>query len=265
MNDAFYIAATGMQAQQMNVETIANNLANVNTAGFKKSRVSFADMVQPAAAQSLASEVADSGVAPANTLRRAGTGVGIASLTRLFDAGELKRTDAPLDIAIQGNGFIEVTLPDGSSGFTRGGSLKAGRDGQLMTQAGMPLKSGIVIPSGAQNITITSDGRVQINVAGQATPIEVGQIELVRFSNPAALAVQGDNLYRATEPSGEAIAGKAGEESMGFLSQGMLEASNVKMVDEMVNLMVAQRGYEASVKVVQAADEMASLINGLRK
>ena len=263
MNDAFYIAATGMQAQQLNVETIANNLANVNTAGFKKSRVNFADMVQPAAVRLDAGETADTGAA--NVMVRAGSGVGIASLVRLFDAGELKRTDAPLDLAIQGNGFIEVTWPDGSTGFTRGGSLKISRDGQLMTQSGLPLKSAISLPGGAQNITIANDGRVQFSIAGQSGRIEAGQIDLVRFSSAAALTVQGENVYRATDGSGEAIAGKAGEDGMGLLAQGMLETSNVKMVDEMVNLMVAQRAYEASVKVVQAADEMSGLVNNLRK
>lgn len=263
MNDAFYIAATGMQAQQLNVETIANNLANVNTAGFKKSRVSFVDMVQTTAPRTALDEPNET--LPGNAATRAGAGVGIARLARLFDAGELKKTDAPLDIAIDGNGFIEVVLPDGGAAYSRGASFRLGRDGQLMTQAGLPVKTGIVVPGGAQDIRISRDGRVQASIAGLSAPIELGQLELVRFANPSALALQGDNLYRATEAAGEAIVGKAGEEGLGMFAQGMLESSNVTMVDEMVNLMVAQRAYEASVKLMQAADEMAALANGLRR
>ncbi len=262
MNDAFYIAATGMQAQQVGLDTIANNLTNMNTIGYKRSQVSFSDLVAGAA------PVADPGAAgdaPAPAALRIGAGVGIAGVSKQFDAGDMKRTGAPLDVAIQGDGFIEVAMPDGTRAYTRGGSLRVALDGQLVTPSGLPLAPGITIPSGAQNLVITPDGRVQLTIPGRQGSVEAGQLTLVRFADPSKLAVQGDNLYRATDGSGTPIAGKAGEDGMGLVAQGMLESSNVKMIDELVGMMVAQRAYEASVKVVQAADEMASLANGLRR
>ncbi len=264
MSDALYIGATGMQAQQLNVETIANNLANVNTTGFKKGRVSFSDlMVREAARMTQPTSDSDMGVLTGSL--RAGAGVGIANLSKLFDMGDLKKTDSTFDVAIQGDGFLEVTMPDGSRAYTRGGTLKVNRDGQLTTQAGYPLKPGIAIPDNAQSLLIGSDGHVQVQIAGQAARIEAGQLELVRFASPQGLLAQGDNLYRSSEASGEAITGKAGEDGMGTLAQGFLEGSNVKMVEEMVNLMLAQRAYEASAKVVQASDDMMGMVNALRK
>jgi len=262
MFDALYISATGMQAQQLNVDTIANNLANVNTTGFKRSKVAFSDlMVQEAGRlQPTQDETGILGAAG-----RVGAGVGITAVSKLFDMGDLKKTESAFDIAIQGEGFIEVTMPDGSSTYTRGGSFKVNRDGLLATSGGFPLKANLSIPDNAQNMSIESDGRVRITVAGQATPVELGQIDLVRFTSPSGLLPQGDNLYRSSTSSGEAIAGKAAEDGMGNLAQGFLEGSNVKLTEEMVNLMVAQRVYEANVKVMQASDEMLGMINGLRK
>ncbi|ROZ63184.1 flagellar basal-body rod protein FlgG [Ramlibacter sp. WS9] len=265
MFDALYIGATGMQAQQLNVETIANNLSNANTVGFKKGRVGFSDLMvresnrlaQPSAEDLRSGALAQS--------QRVGAGVGISGIGKIFDSGELRKTESPFDIAIRGEGFLEVTMPDGSSAYTRGGSLKVNKDGLLATQAGYPLKPAIAIPDNAQSVVIGADGRVLIKVTNQATPIEAGQFELVRFAGVGQLAAQGDNLYRANEASGEAIAMRAGDEGVGTLAQGFLEGSNVKMVDEMVNLMLAQRAYEASVKVVQAADEMLGMVNNLRK
>jgi flagellar basal-body rod protein FlgG len=265
MFDALYIGATGMQAQQLNVETIANNLANANTVSFKKGRVGFSDlMVRESArvAQASGEDLRGGVLAGA---QRLGAGVGVSSMSKVFDNGELKKTESPLDVAIRGDGFLEVTMPDGSSAYTRGGSLKVNKDGLLATQAGYPLRPAIAVPDNAQSVVIGADGRVLVRLANQTAPIEAGQLELVRFANAGALAAQGDNLYRASESSGEAIAARAGEEGAGTLAQGFLEGSNVKMVDEMVNLMLAQRAYEASVKVVQAADEMLGLVNNLRK
>jgi flagellar basal-body rod protein FlgG len=264
MFDALSIGATGMQAQQLNVDTIANNLANVNTTGFKKSRVSFSDLVSQETQRSLAAQ-ADQDAGVVGGLAKTSGGVGVGSLSKLFDMGDLRKTESALDVAIQGDGFFEVSMPDGTKAFTRGGTLKIGRDGQLATQSGHPIKPGLSIPENAQSMTITADGHVKVQTANQSNPIEVGRIDLVRFTNPAALSAQGDNLYRESENSGEPIAGRPGEDGTGFLAQGFLEGSNVKMVDEMVNLMVAQRAYEASVKVVQAADEMLGMINNLRK
>ncbi len=255
MSDALHIAATGMQAQQLQLDAIANNMANANTPAYKKSRVSFSDLV---VRQTAVTEVARAGGA-------GGAGVGVATVSRVFDAGELKKTESPLDLAIQGEGFIELLLPDGTRGFTRGGSLKVNADGLLATAAGLPLKPGIHVPEGAQELVILADGRVQARLANQTTAVDLGQLELVRFTNPHALRAQGEGVYRTTEATGEGVVARPGEEGSGTLAQGFLEGSNVKLIDEMVNLMIAQRSYEASVKVVQAADEMMGLVNGLRR
>ncbi|HSV34277.1 MAG TPA: flagellar basal-body rod protein FlgG [Ramlibacter sp.] len=265
MFDALYIGATGMQAQQLSVETIANNLANVNTTGFKKGRVGFADlMVRDAlGAVSPTAEEAHAGALAAG--RRLGAGVSVASLSKVFDMGEVKKTDNPLDLAIEGEGFLEVTLPDGASAFVRGGALKVNKDGLLSTSAGHALKPAIAIPDNAESLVIGRDGRVQVRLPNQTQPVEVGQIDLVRFNGAGLLTPMGDNLYRVSEASGDPISLRPGEQGAGTLSQGHMESSNVKMVDEMVNLMLAQRAYEASVKVVQAADEMLGMVNNLRK
>jgi flagellar basal-body rod protein FlgG len=265
MFDALYIGATGMQAQQLNVETIANNLANANTATFKKARVGFSELMVGAtnrAVQLSADELRAGLLLPGQSV---GGGVAVSGMSKVFDAGELKKTDAPLDLAIRGEGFIEVTLPDGSSAYARGGTLKVNKDGLLADQAGNPLRPTIGIPDNAQAVAIGQDGKVSLTLPNQSAPVDAGQIELVRFASPGQLAAAGDNLYRATDASGEAIAARAGEDGAGTLAQGFIESSNVKMVDEMVNLMLAQRAYEASVKVVQAADEMLGLVNNLRK
>jgi flagellar basal-body rod protein FlgG len=258
MLDAFYVGATGMQAQQAHVDAIANNLANVNTPGFKKTRIAFSDLV-------VGSAVGASPLEGGSAVGGVGAGVQVVSAAQVFEAGALSQTGGAMDVAIVGDGFLELAMPDGSRAYARGGTLKVNADGQLATQSGIPLKPGISIPEQAQAVVIAANGRVQVRVAGQDTPVEVGQLELVRFTNPQGLLAQGGNVYRATDPSGEPIGGRAGEDGMGSLAQGVLEASNVKLVDEMVNLMVAQRAYEASAKVVQAADEMLGIINGLRR
>lgn len=260
MNDSLYIAATGMHTQQMNVDTIANNLANINTPGFKKGRVSFQDLVYREAAQSA---LLQEGQAGGNLAR--GTGVGVLSLAKLFTGGELKRTDAPLDIAIQGDGFLEVTLPDGTLAYSRGGALQVNRDGMLTTSEGHLLKPGIHVGFDYKDISIKADGRVHVRGRDQKEATEVGRIELVNFSDLLGLAAMGDSLYRPSERSGDAIYGRPGEDGWGTMAQGFIESSNVKLVDEMVNLMVAQRAYEMSVKVIQASDEMLAMSNNLRR
>ncbi len=264
MLDSMYIAATGMHAQQMNVDAVANNLANVNTVGYKRSRVNFVDLVERDAAQrSGATEtVAQLSL---DSIQRAGMGVGVTGIAKVFDLGDIKKTDSMYDVAISGEGFFEVTLPDGTSAYTRGGAIKVGADGLLATQAGHAFKPAIAVPDTAQSITIEQDGRVLARLPGQTALVELGQLDMVRFGNPAGLESRGDNEYRATSASGEPIAGRAGVDQMGSVRQGYLEGSNVKLVDEMVNLMMAQRAYEASVKVVQASDEMLGMVNGLRR
>lgn len=267
MNDALYIAATGMQAQQLNVDTIANNLANVNTAGFKKGRVSFTDLMSGAAGlvppRTAAEPSADVGPLAPGT--RLGSGVGVSSVSKLFDAGDVKETGSALDVAILGEGFLEVAMPDGTRAFTRGGTLTVNADGLLATASGHPLEPRIAVPSQATGMTIDAKGAVWIQAGDEAKPIQAGELELVRFASPGALLAEGGNLYRATDGSGEPIASRAGEDGTGRIAQGRLEASNVKVLEEMLSLIVAQRAYEASVKVVQASDEMLGMVNALRR
>jgi flagellar basal-body rod protein FlgG len=263
MFDALYIAATGMQAQQLNVDTIANNLTNANTAGFKKSRVAFADLVTSEATRFPKGNEADAG--PMAAARRLGSGVGVVRMDRMFDAGDLRQTGAALDVAIQGSGFLELSMPDGTLGYSRGGTLKINNEGQLVTLGGNVLRPGIQVPVNAQDIRISNDGRVTARLPGHTTPAELGQLELVRFANPAMLQSLGDGVYRVTEGSGEAITSHAGHDDSGSIVQGAIEGSNVKLGDEMIDLMIAQRAYAASVKVVQASDEMLGMVNNLRK
>lgn len=258
MNEALYIAATGMHTQQKSVDTIANNLANVHTPGFKKGKVSFEDLVYREL----------NGAARAGNAERllqAGSGVAVQSLLKDFTAGELKKTDAPLDLAIRGDGFIEVLLGDGSSAYARGGTLSVDKDGLLATADGLVLKPGIHVGQDAREISIAADGRVLVRSRDQAQAVEAGRIELVRFADNSGLQAAGGNLYRSTERSGEAIFARTGEDGAGALAQGYLEGSNVRLIDEMVDLMAAQRAYESSVKVIQAADELLAMSNNLRK
>ncbi|VVE90686.1 flagellar basal-body rod protein FlgG [Pandoraea bronchicola] len=264
MIDALYIGATGMQAQQLNVDTIAQNLANVGTTGYKRNSVSFTDLIaREATPLARSSDAAIAG--PLAALPHLGSGVAVGHMAKVFEGGDMKKTGSPLDIAIQGEGFLSVTLPDGSEAFARGGTLKVNSDGQLATSSGYALRPGITIPDNVQAIAIAADGTVNLTVPGQSTPIEAGHLEFVRFTDAGSLTALGENTYRANDASGAAIQVTPGQNGVGTLQQGFLEGSNVKLVDETVGLMVAQRAYEASVKVVQAADEMLGMVNNLRR
>jgi len=258
MLDSLYIAATGMAAQQLNVDTISNNLANVNTPAFKKNKINFADLMYREVSR---------GNRPLGTTagNRYGVGVGVSSTGKIFTAGDLKKTDQPLDLAIRGKGMFEVTLPDNSVAYTRGGSLQLDKDGNLTTAEGYLLNPAIRIPPDATAVTIDTGGKVLATVPDETDPIEIGTLTLSDFVNPTALRPLGDNLYVPTEKSGEAIPGKPGEQGLGPLAQGFLEASNVQLVDEFVNLIVAQRAYEANSKAIQASDEMLGIGNNLRR
>jgi flagellar basal-body rod protein FlgG len=260
MNDSLYIAATGMHMQQKGVDTIANNLANVNTPGFKKGRVSFEDLVYRDLSSG-ATAALDSG---AGQRLWQGSGVGMAAIFKSFIAGELKKTDRAMDLAIQGDGFLEVVGQDGAAAFSRGGGLSVDKDGFLATADGHALKPSIHVGADAKEITIQADGRVMVR-RDQGDAIEAGRIDLVRFSDTSGLVALGGNLYKASERSGDPILGRPGEDGVGTLAQGFLEGSNVNLVEEMVDLMVAQRAYESSVKVIQASDEMLAMSNNLRK
>src|SRR5450830_123440 len=249
MNDSLYIAATGMHMQQKSVDTIANNLANVNTPGFKQGRVSFEDMVSREVSRMGRSDE----VQAAQNLWH-GRGVGIFSLSQVFTPGDLKKTDSAMDVAIKGEGFFEVVDADGTPAYSRGGTLSVDKDGFLATADGHVLKPAIHVGNDAREITLTTDGRVMVSRdKGEAS--EVGRIELARFSDATGLLALGGNLYKPSERSGDAIYGKPGDDGLGTVAQGFVESSNVRLIEEMVDLMVAQRAYESSVKVIQASEE----------
>lgn len=259
MNDALYVAATGLRAQQSNVDTVANNLANVMTPGFKKGRVNFADLM--VAQQTARAE----GAAPTTPTAMSGAGVVVGEVGKLFGVGDIRKTGEALDLAIAGAGFIEVVMPDGGVALSRGGSLQVSSEGLLMNGAGLPLKAGITLPAGVRDIGISADGLVSARVGAKNERVELGRLDLLMLPNPEGLQALGDGVYRVTPTSGEPIAVRPGEEGAGVFAQGALEFSNVVLTDEMVNLMVAQRAYSMNVKVAQAADELMSLTNNLRK
>jgi flagellar basal-body rod protein FlgG len=232
-------------------------VTRVNTTSFKRNRVTFADLMYR--------EIARGGKLLGTGNNRYGVGVGVSSMGKIFTAGDVKKTDQPLDVAIRGKGLFEVTLPDNSIAYTRGGSLQLDKDGVLTTAEGYVLTPTVRIPVDAKSVIIDASGRVQATIPDETQPVEVGFITLVDFVNPSALRPLGDNLYLPTEKSGEAIPGKPGEQGLGLLAQGFLEASNVQLVDEFVNLIVAQRAYEANAKAIQASDEMLGITNNLRR
>jgi len=259
MLNSLYIGATGLHAQQLYVDTIANNLANVNTPGFKKSRVDFQDLMY----RELSRAVSTDGTQQA--LQRLGSGVGVANAEKVFVAGDVKKTDSPLDLAIQGDGFLEVVMPDGSQGFSRGGSLQINSSGMLATAEGYPLRASIHVPSDAQQLSVGADGHVTVTTSSSKGPTDLGQIELAKFANPGGLKPLGDNLYRVSDTSGDPVYGKPRDDGFGSLAQGFLELSNVNFNDEMVNLTVAQRAYEVNTRLIQVSDELMSMSNNMRK
>lgn len=260
---AMFSAATGMIGQQVNIDTIANNLANVNTTGFKKSRVNFQDLLyetlKPAGVETSAGTTTPEGI-------QIGHGVRASSIAKMFTPAALIQTGNALDLAIEGDGFFQVELPDGTVAYTRDGSFRVNQDGTVLTADGHPLDPPITLPTDAEQISIGQDGMVSVRVPGQTTVQQVGTIQLVRFPNPAGLdASLGRNLLLETDASGAPVLGDPGTEGIGFLAQGFLENSNVQVVEEIINMIVAQRAYEANSKVIQTADEMLQLANNVRR
>ena len=249
----------GMQAQQLNVDVVANNLANVNTSGFKKSRVTFQDAYYRAMNPTLGSKEST------ESTIMLGMGAMVSSNSKSFTQGEMKATESPLDFAIQGNGFFEVLMPDGTSAYTRFGSLKVNENGMLSTSKGYELKSQIEIPSDVLEVVVDSKGKVSGKVANEDKLLELGQIELTSFASLEGLVPNGDNLYLATDASGQKNVGLPTESGLGSIAQGYLESSNVKLAEEMVNLVLAQRAYELNAKIIQTSDEMLSISNNLRR
>ena len=260
---ALYSAASGMTAQQMNVDNIAHNLANANTSGFKARRAQFQDLmyqsvVQPGSASGQQTTVP--------TGLQVGLGTRTSSNEILFTQGSFSQTDNPLDMVIQGKGFFQIRQASGELAYTRSGAFHLDKDGSLVTQDGNPLEPQITLPSAALQISIGQDGTVSYTLPGQSAAQQAGQIQLATFVNPAGLNSLGGNLYMPTDSSGDPTVGTpGGQEGLGTIMQGYTEQSNVSVVEEFINLIVAQRGYEANSKVVKAADDMYQQVNNLTR
>jgi flagellar basal-body rod protein FlgG len=259
---ALYTAATGMQAQQINIDTIANNIANVNTTGFKQGRAEFQDLLyqnmRTAGTASSSSSTYPVGL-------QLGLGTRPVATARIYSQGDFQQTGNPLDLTIQGQGFFQVRMPTGETAYTRDGTFHLNAQGALVTADGNVLEPQLTIPPAAQNIVIGTDGTVSVTVAGQSAAQQVGTIQLANFQNAGGLNPIGNNLFMSTTASGDAITGTPGQAGLGSINQGFLEQSNVDIVKEMVNMIVAQRAYEVNSKAIKVADDMLSQINNLSR
>jgi flagellar basal-body rod protein FlgG len=256
---AFSTAATGMAAQQLMVDMIANNLANINTTGFKRSQINFQDLLYDKLKEP-GTEVASGIISPGGL--EIGGGVRAASTIKVFTAGELQSTNRPLDIAILGDGFLQVTLPNGDKRYTRDGALQTNADGQLVTTTGYAIEPAITIPKDAVAVSIEKDGGVNVTDPAGTRSV-VGTIQLARFPNSSGLSSEGDNLLAETEASGTPTTGTAAENGFGTILSGFLEKSNVQMVTELVNLITAQRAYEINSRAIKAGDDMLRTANDI--
>ena len=258
MDPALRTAASGMMAQQTRTEVISNNLANVNTTGFKRSRAHFEDLLYQTVQGAATVGYEDASSTPAIQV---GRGVRLSSVQRLHEQGPLEPTQRPLDLAIEGEGFFQVQLPNGAVGYTRDGTFQISDQGALVTQQGFTVMPGITIPSDATGITISRTGVVTATRGGE--PVELGRLELARFANPAGLLANGENVYTQTTASGEPVLGFPEEDSMGRLLQGHLEGSNVEIVQEMVDMITSLRAYEINSKAIKNSEEMMQIASGL--
>lgn len=259
---SLWTAASGMQAQQKNIDVVANNLANVNTTGFKKSRADFQDLMYQ--------NLKTTGAPSTNTTQvptgiQIGLGTRLAAVTKIFTPGDFTQTGNELDIAIEGDGFFQIQQPGGTIGYSRAGSFKRDTNGRVVTSDGYPLLPEIVIPVGTTKINIGNDGTFSVMQAGQTAATQLAPIQLATFSNPAGLSSIGKNIYIISDASGQPTIGTPGLEGLGTLAQGVLEMSNVNVAEEMVNMIVGQRAYEVNSKAVQASDEMLQTANNLRR
>ncbi len=259
---ALSIAASGMQAQQLNVDVISHNIANMNTTGFKRQRAEFQDMLyqnmeRPGSTSSASGSVLPLGI-------QIGVGVRTDAVGRITEQGGMSATNNPYDLAINGRGYFQVTMPSGQTGYTRAGNLAVNAEGQMVTTDGYPIEPSITVPTEATAIQITRDGVVEVTLAGQTDPQQIGQLEIASFINPAGLEGIGDNLFLETPASGTATTATPGSPGMGTLMQGFLEMSNVNAVEEISSLIVAQRAYEMNARVITAADEMLQSTTQLR-
>ncbi len=257
-----YTAATGMNAQQTNIDVISNNIANVNTTGFKQDRAEFQDLMYESLNYTAGATTADTNNPTGIDV---GLGVRVEGVQKSFSQGNLRETGNKLDIAIEGDGFFKITMPNGETGYTRNGAFKVDSEGSLVNGSGFKLDPEIVIPAELTELSIGQDGTVSGTNTSTGEVTDLGQITIVDFINPAGLAPQGNNLYLETETSGNPVEGTPGLDGMGNIRQGMLESSNVSLVIEMVNLITAQRAYEANSKSIQTTDSMLQTVNQLKR
>jgi len=256
------IAGTGMQAQQTNVEVISNNIANMTTTGFKRQRAEFQDLIYQDLRR-VGSNSSDTGtIVPSGA--QVGLGVKTGAIYRINEQGNLQQTSNTLDMAIQGNGYFQVTMPDGQTAYTRDGTFGLSPDGTVVTSDGYTVQPGLTIPPAATSVTVNTSGQLQVTLQGQTAPTTVGQFQLATFANDAGLSTQGDNLMLQTAASGAPVTGNPATTGFGTMMQGFVETSNVNVVTEITNLITAQRAYEMNSQVITAADNMMSTLTNLR-
>ena len=250
---ALFSGASGMNAETLNMDVIANNLANINTTGFKKSRAEFQDLLyqtlrEPGAKSTISTEIP--------TGMQVGLGVKPVAINRVFSQGSFKQTGGALDLVIEGDGFFQITMPDGTIAYTRDGSFSKDSTGRIVTNDGYPLEPAITLPADATSVTVGNDGTVSVIRPGETTATEVGTIQLTKFVNPSGLKSLGKNLFLNTASSGDPIQGTAGLEGLGTIAQGFQEMSNVDLVEELVTMIISQRAYETNSKTIRASDSM---------
>ncbi|HSA05572.1 MAG TPA: flagellar basal-body rod protein FlgG [Candidatus Gastranaerophilales bacterium] len=251
-------AATGMLAQQLNIDVISNNLANVNTTGYKKVRAEFQDLLSQTVKASGA-QIFQGTTQPVGI--QVGLGTKTSATVKEFSEGAFKATGGKLDVAIEGSGFLQVLMDDGTTAYTRDGSLKIDATGQLTTSDGFVIQPQVNIPAEAQDITITPDGKIAVRLAGDSAQTDIGTLTLAKFANPAGLSAIGKNLYNQTAASGKPIEGQPGQEGFGTLQQGFIEGSNVQVVEELINLIQSERAFEANSKLIKSSNEMLAIVN----
>ena len=254
------IAKTGLDAQQTQLDVVANNLANVGTTGFKRSRAVFEDLMYQNLRQS-GGQTSDQTRMPSGL--QLGTGVRVVSTERILTQGNSTKTDNPKDLAINGSGFFQVLMPDGTAAYTRDGSFQVDQNGQMVTASGYPLQPAVTVPANTTSMTIGRDGIVSVVQAGSAATVQIGQIQVTTFMNPTGLQSNGENLYVETDASGAATQSAPGQNGAGILNQGYVESSNVNVVEELVNMIQTQRAYEVNSKVVKTSDEMLGRLSQL--
>ena len=259
---ALWTASTGMQAQALNIDVISNNLANVNTTGFKRSRADFQDLLYQSLRIAGATSSSGTEIPTSNQI---GLGTKTAAVAKIFNQGDYKQTGNELDLAIDGRGFFQINTPGGEIAYSRAGAFKLDGDGNIVTSDGYLLEPQITVPTDAVQLTVGPDGTITVMNAGETTPSEIGNIQTARFANPAGLTGIGKNLFMESETSGSPTTGTPGEDGLGTITQGYLEMSNVNVVEEMVYMILAQRAYEINGKAIQTADEMLQMANNVKR